>query len=158
MEWPTQTDITRYRSLVDAVTNSGTDFSNGVDAVNLPKAKEILRRIYHIPAIPTMEFGEKKMIPITDASEEQVRRYWQKEMRNAELALKLREKDATPVYNKTQRSPSEVYKSERKRDSKTSLDDALARLDENAVRSACDKEGIDFIRDYGEIFGYEQAE
>lgn len=154
MEWPTQTDITRYRSLVDAVTNSGTDFSNGVDAENLPKAKEILKRIYHIPAIPTMEFGEERLIPISDASEEQVKKYWQKEMRNAELALGSRERYATPI-SKAQRLPSEVYRIERKRHSKTSLDDALARLDEDAVISACQREGIDFITNYGRIFGYD---
>ena len=154
MEWPTQTDINRYRSLVDAVNNSPIDFSNGVDAENLPKAKEILKKIYHIPAIPTIEFGEEKMIPITDASKEQVGRYWQKEMGNAKLALRLREKDATSTYSKPKRLPPQAHKLT----PRIKLEEALARLDEDAVRSACHREGIDFIRNYGEIFGYDKAE
>jgi len=154
MEWPTQTDITRYRSLVDAVTNSGTDFSNGVDAGNLPKAKEILRRIYHIPAIPTIEFGDGRLIPITDASEEQVRRYWQKEMRNAELALKLREKYATSEYSNLSILPPQAHKLT----PRIKLEEALERMDEDAVRSACHRGGIDFIGNYGGIFGYDKAE
>ncbi|MEK6890691.1 MAG: hypothetical protein AABX03_00985 [Nanoarchaeota archaeon] len=141
INWPTSTDLEIYRNLRRAVYESDTDFSGGVNELNVERVRGIIRTICYIPAIP---IGRNDVVSLSEATIPQLNAYLTRQLKAADMALGVREEFAGPsertYFPRMEQSMKPM-----------SLDEALSSGDASLVEAACNAAGYDYS-EYHDLF------